>query len=501
MVNHDRKTGLIVFGYAVVIIAAAVILFANGMTKPLGHDEHMYCAAGALTAQGQMLWRDFSYVAQLPVHPLLLGSIYKITGTNYYLLTARLFSLACDIIMLVFIAGIFRYWFRQHTAKGFWVFTCVTVFILFNPFYLYATGFGWNHDLTIVLIMGMLYFIIVAGENGKLRIWHFLLAGIFAGAAVFTRATTLLPVGAVFALVFLFNRSRKKVLYGNAAFFVAGFLISALWPGYIILINHQSFIESVFTIPRLNAQYLAETGMIFSKSGMTLAVVLTPAYLLLINVIIVFHARLFSKRKIVKFDASHGFIPLAVTLAFILAIYIPPTIWHQYFGVVVPFLALSAAYAAARLMTVPKSTFALKLLAVLAIFTISFNLQPLSEVSLLLNRRNWTALNLHKTSSRICKTIGKGRVLTLAPLFALEGGCDIYPELAAGPFIYRIADKLQKDGSGKSGYLDRVMTNHPPAGVVVGLEPAMLEKELIDIGEKCPRKQLFYDITVYICSP
>ena len=30
-------------------------------------------------------------------------------------------------------------------------------------------------------------------------------------------------------------------------------------------------------------------------------------------------------------------------------------------------------------------------------------------------------------------------MLTLGPLFALEGQCQIYPEFSAGPFVYRVA--------------------------------------------------------------
>ena len=76
---------------AVVFVLAAAIL-ANSLTKPIGRDEQMYCTAGALLAQGRMIYRDFSYPSQLPYHPLLLAALYRALGTTDYLLVGRLVS-------------------------------------------------------------------------------------------------------------------------------------------------------------------------------------------------------------------------------------------------------------------------------------------------------------------------------------------------------------------------------------------------------------------------
>ena len=78
-------------------------LLANSMTKDMGRDEQMYCTAGVLLGQGQMIYRDFSYPSQLPYHPLLLASLYRALGTTHYLLVGRLVSVVCDILVMILI--------------------------------------------------------------------------------------------------------------------------------------------------------------------------------------------------------------------------------------------------------------------------------------------------------------------------------------------------------------------------------------------------------------
>ena len=72
---------------AVAVLVVAIIslaILANSMTKPLGHDEQMYCTSGVLLAQGEMIYRDFSYVAQMPCHPFVYAALFKVLDTTHY---------------------------------------------------------------------------------------------------------------------------------------------------------------------------------------------------------------------------------------------------------------------------------------------------------------------------------------------------------------------------------------------------------------------------------
>ena len=66
---------------------------------------------------------------------------------------------------------------------------------------------------------------------------------------------------------------------------------------------------------------------------------------------------------------------------------------------------------------------------------------------------------------------------TLGPLQALEGGCDIYPELACGSIVYRVADltsQQQREVTHTVGAatLAALLEQRPPSAVMVGVEPS-----------------------------
>ena len=68
-------------------------------------------------------------------------------------------------------------------------------------------------------------------------------------------------------------------------------------------------------------------------------------------------------------------------------------------------------------------------------------------------------------------------VCTLGPLQALEGGCDIYPELACGSIVYRVADLMspqQREVTHAVGAatLAALLEQRPPSAVMVGVEPS-----------------------------
>ena len=109
---------------------------------------------------------------------------------------------------------------------------------------------------------------------------------------------------------------------------------------------------------------------------------------------------------------------------------------------------------------------------------------------MLLEPESWVPIQLHKVSEDIAQRTKEPKLaLTLAPLFALEGGCEIYTELSAGSIIYRIADSMSPD--------DRAITHtvgpetlrtpleeSPPSAVIVGVEFEFLEKPLLESAIK-----------------
>ena len=112
---------------------------------------------------------------------------------------------------------------------------------------------------------------------------------------------------------------------------------------------------------------------------------------------------------------------------------------------------------------------------------------PLSRSIAVLAPEYWAPITLHRTSTDIIDQIAAPqRVLTLGPLYALEGGGDIYPSLASGSIIYRAADGLSAADQATvvtigPDSLPALVEAQPPDAVILGIEPtyfAFLEEPL-----------------------
>ena len=89
-------------------------------------------------------------------------------------------------------------------------------------------------------------------------------------------------------------------------------------------------------------------------------------------------------------------------------------------------------------------------------------------------------IEIHKISKDIAQRAKEPKlILTLAPLFALEGGSDIYTELSCGAIIYRAADSMspsERSVTHTTGpqTLGELLKNSPPSAVILGVEHGRL---------------------------
>lgn len=100
--------------------------------------------------------------------------------------------------------------------------------------------------------------------------------------------------------------------------------------------------------------------------------------------------------------------------------------------------------------------------------------------------QQWTAMRVHAEGVAIAERMRaagvSGKVATLAPIYPLEGGLDVYAELATGPFVYRTADmtspelaKYYKMTSPST--IEALFEKDPPAAFLLGFEEE-LEKPM-----------------------
>ena len=500
-------------GVVVLLMAA---LLANSMTKEVGRDEQMYCTAGVLLSEGELPYRDFAYPSQMPYHPLLLATLYRGLGTTHYLLVGRLVSSLADILVVLLILLVYRSLFEHRRLEGLLLGLAAAVLHVFNPLVEYAAGYAWNHDVVVVLVMLALWLFLTTDFALPSRFWRAGLMGALLTLATCMRVTTVL-VEILFLAAILWaaggtlrNRSITALPFSAAA------LIVAAWPAWVIAQAPQAFALNLFAIPALYGRWLHEVGITHDKLALTTAAFSTPGYL----VLLVLTACLGwigwrCRSEIDKHEKPKAILAALLPALFLLIAYIPPTMWRQYLAVPVPFLVVAFAYPLLALRRRSEqargsATHRIFSYALVTAVLVSVLARPviLYRSVFLLAPEQWTPVRLHRTSLEMAAEVDEpGPVLTLGPLHVLEGGRDIYPQLACGSIIYRVADLMPAEARAITHTvgpesLDEMVQTRPPAAVLVGIEPpyfAFLEEPLEELVPSDWRRRI-YETTLRLYS-
>lgn len=479
---------------ALILAALLVIVVANGMTKPLGRDEQMYCTGAVLLAQGKAIYKDFSYPSQMPCHPLLYAALFKIFNTQYYLLVGRTTSIVCDILVVLSIIGIYRCIFRPSDTCGTWLGLAGAALYLFNPLVDYANGYAWNHDVVILCVILSFWLFISTNSTEKPKYWRAAAIGALLTFATCMRITTALVQLLFFAFILARPAPSVRHRFENILQFLLASAIVLLWPAWTILRAWQPFLLNLIRIPTLYGQWLHKIGMTHGKRELIYNSLTTPGCLALILIVIyVCLIALWQRRRLAKPGTPGLLLAALLAMTFFIIALIPPTMWIQYLAMPVPFLIVCLAYPLHYLKTAPNGTshkflrLVVAPLAVCLIVAVVAYPLVLYRTPFLLVPEAWTPVRLHRISQDICRrTDPPKRVLTLGPLFGLEGGCTVYPELSAGSIAYRVADSLTPAERAithtvGSQTLDTLLESEPPSAVVLGVEQmSFLETPLFD---------------------
>jgi len=488
------------------LVVLSLALLANSMTKPVGRDEQMYCTGAVLLAQGKMIYRDFSYAAQMPYHPLLCAALYKVFGTTYYLLIGRLLSCACDILTMVCIAGIYRCVFKPLTIAGMLLGLAASVLYVFNPLVDYTNGYAWNHDVVILCVVLSLWLFVGADFQQKREYWRIAAIGALLTFATWMRITTAIVELLFFAILLSLPAKSIGQRFKSALPFLTASALVSLWPVWVIAQAPRAFYLNIVKIPMLYGQWLHEIGMVFDKFDLTFACLTRAGYLVLILLAIYLFAAIAVLRRRLKIESGRNLLLAALLPVIFFAIaLIPPTMWQQYLGVPVPFLVISLAFPLSLLRRLGDKAIARKhfriaaaLTALCAVVAFLSYPQVLYRTPFAFVPDRWAPVEMHKLSQDIAgKTKEPKQILTLAPLLALEGGCDIYTELSAGAIIYRIADSLSAEEreithtAGPESLL-KLLEEKPPSAVILGVEMQRLETPIFESVVKSDWKRQNY---------
>jgi hypothetical protein len=102
-------------------------------------------------------------------------------------------------------------------------------------------------------------------------------------------------------------------------------------------------------------------------------------------------------------------------------------------------------------------------------------MEALDNLRLIFEPEAWVPAQVNALGAEVAEQTGGGRLLTLAPIVAVEGGLEIYPELVGGSFDWRVARSFSSDRRAVYGVmapedLEAVLIDNPPAGILIGFE-------------------------------
>ena len=498
------KTINILVVLLLIILSFAII--ANSMLKSPGRDEQMYCTGGVLLSQGKMIYRDFSYAAQLPYHPLLYAALFKILNTNYYLLVGRLVSVACDILVMLCIVGIYRHIFGKFKICGMVLGAAAAILYVFNPLVDYANGYAWNHDVVILCVaMSFRLYISADCAVGGKRYRRIAAIGALLTIATCMRVTTALVQMLFFAALVSKPAESIKQRFKTALPFLIATGIFLIWPVWVMVSSGRAFFLNMYWIPKLYGEWLNEVGMVHNKLRLIVDALKTPGYFVLIVIAVYLCVVIvWQRKKLIKTDKRNLLLAALLVLVFFIIALIPPTMWKQYLAMPVPFIVISLAYPLFYVRELANKVsdnkhFKIAVAVVSLCVFITIISYPVGKIFVLFYPEGWVPIQLHKISQDIAeKTQAPKKILTLAPLFALEGGCEIYTELSCGPIVYRIGDRLSAWNReitrtvGPKG-LAELVEKEPPSAVIVNVEMKFLEDDLIKMAVKPDWERKVYE--------
>ncbi|MGB8168905.1 MAG: hypothetical protein WCF18_15515 [Chthoniobacteraceae bacterium] len=472
------EPGRYVRDFFIVAALALPFVLALGMTRGLNHDEHQHVAAGAVFArEGLLPYRDFPHF-HTPYLVFIYGLLFKLS--DHLLLVARLFSVACATASIGLVGAVVAQLARPRGEK-FARFAMVgaTLLLLSAAVFTRTVGRAWNHEPSLFLSLAA-FLAHAAGVQRAHGGWIFagaVLLGLAIGVRI-TYAPLLAPFG--LALLFLVkgSASRKAALIGWSA---AGFAVSLAGVAWLAWLAPEQTWFGNFEFAKVNVVYRFATG---EPRTMTLPTKARFLYKEIarydLGLLAAFVAPLAAaigfryRRRVVL---SVELIFLLLTLPFLLfGSFAPSPLFEQYFYPFVFFLVLGGGYALALLPQ--ESRWFRPVVGTAAagvLLSVGRSAAAYHELPHLFVLRRWTPIEEHREAGRLRAVPSSSRILTLAPIDALEAGRSIYPEFVTGPFAWRISPFVAPDKAARlkiptAETLDALLAAHPPGALLLGNE-------------------------------
>lgn len=468
---------LIVLATLLLLLAAG--LFARVMTYPLRHDEQLFVPAAALASEGA-LYRDFGY-NHLPNLPLLLNAVLTATGGDSLVLVGRLAIFLCWLLAAAALVQIARRAGAGVTMAAIGILFLAAEPILQGPAGMMVT----NNFMPVPFALWGFYFFLDGAEGP--RPIRLLVSGLLLAVAVGLKANYvfLVPSFAVAALLVPRRLGIGRRLGSVTLPLLAGGIIGGLPTLYHLAADPAGFLAHVTGYHRgphvAFWQAAPEPKVMGVGEKLLLAEDLWLGGTAVLLALIVFTTGIVrwevGRQDIGRDRAPFWPVPLAAALVVlgIMVSFVPTPAFPQYFLPPIPFAIVLAILLYGQLDAMSRRRARPTIIAAVVIAAAVGLPRLLVDLPKLATPSQWTAMKTEQLAARIAAHVERGKVATLAPIYPLEAGLEIYPELAAGPFVYRVADLIPPADRRhyrlvSAASLPALLDSDPPAGILVGLE-------------------------------
>ena len=442
------------------------------MTAPLRHDEQLFFTAGMLFGTGD-LYQDFGY-NHLPNLPILLSLVTGLFPQQPFL-AGRALVFAAWLAAAALVAAIGWRATRSRPIAALGVLLLVA-----NPLLIDRSGtLITNNFLPVPFALGGLLAFSAATDRDRPRPLLMMLSGFLLAAAIGLKANFILLIPP-FALAALLVP--PAVPFGTRLRLVtlpllAGGIIGGLPTLLAFAANPHGFAAHVAGYHRgpHRAWAAQQDGLVVSfPDRLMLGQSLWSSGATLLVAVVVLAAAITLRRRGWK-PRWPVLLATGLVLTGMIVAFIPSPSFPQYFTPPLPFaivlllLLLGDLHLGERLSMTPL------LISVAALATIGSAPRLLTELPGLARPDRWTGAAIHRTSAEIAAAAQGRPVATLSPVHVLEAGGRIYPELAAGPFVYRVADLIPPADRRyyrmvSAATLPALLDADPPGAVLTGLE-------------------------------
>jgi hypothetical protein len=463
------------------------------MAKPVVDAEHASCAAGVLLTQGKMIYRDFACVAQMPYHPFLCAAIFKVFNTTHYLFAGRMLTVVCDILIVISIIGIFQRVFASFPVAGLLLGMAMAVLCVFNYHVSHVDGvigFALNQDFMILCILVSFWLFI--STDFKRRSWYLRIG---AMSVLLTLASclhfTAVFIQVLFFVMLLIQRAESgKQMCKTALPFLIAPVVVLILPIWTMVQAPRAFFINIFEMPFLRMQLIRRMQLM---RGTTLydkfAEILTDfieqrdifPFLVAICIVVLI---ILGRHKLEISKLKNAVLAILVPVIFLIIAICSPEVLYENFAMLIPFIIISFAYPLLYLRKLgTKSPYRLfrivKIVVIACTFSaVASNPFSLLRISRILRPQSWIPMKVHQISEEVAQKSKEPKlVVTLAPLYALESGCEIYPELSSGWEGCKIASALPASKRAVTNTLSpktfrKMLEERPPSGIVINIDPS-----------------------------